>query len=90
LLDGAGRSNDLFIFNILTSQWVIPNQHGSSTDDDNLVVSQIPQPRQRHSATANGTTRSPTNQDLDMIYIFGGFDGNKWLNDLYVLDIGLL
>lgn len=25
-----------------------------------------------------------------MIYIFGGFDGNKWLNDLYVLDIGLL
>lgn len=27
---------------------------------------------------------------MDMIYIFGGFDGNKWLNDLYVLDIGLL
>lgn len=27
---------------------------------------------------------------MDMIYIFGGFDGNKWLNDLYVLDVGLL
>ena len=26
----------------------------------------------------------------DLIYIFGGFDGNKWLNDLYVLDVGLL
>ena len=28
--------------------------------------------------------------DMDMIFIFGGFDGNKWLNDLYVLDISLL
>lgn len=24
------------------------------------------------------------------IYIFGGFDGNKWLNDLHVLDVGRL
>ncbi|KAM3140204.1 hypothetical protein pb186bvf_007757 [Paramecium bursaria] len=81
--DGAGRSNDLFIFNIQTSQWVIPNQHGTNSfiQQEEIGLSQIPQPRQRHSATA-------TEQDL--IYIFGGFDGNKWLNDLYVLDVGLL
>ena len=24
------------------------------------------------------------------IYIFGGFDGNKWLNDLHMLDVGRL
>jgi len=21
------------------------------------------------------------------LYIFGGFDGNKWLNDVYILDV---
>eukprot|EP00913_Durusdinium_trenchii_P033791 g31632.t1 len=36
-----------------------------------------PPGRQRHSASLIGSKR---------IYIFGGFDGNKWLNDLHVLD----
>ncbi|CAD8053578.1 unnamed protein product [Paramecium primaurelia] len=81
--DGSGRSNDLFIFNFQTYQWVIPNHHGTGTylQMEEVALSQIPQPRQRHSATAT---------ENDLIYIFGGFDGNKWLNDLYVLDVGLL
>merc|ERR1712007_238976 len=40
-----------------------------------------PPGRQRHSASLVGSNR---------IYIFGGFDGNKWLNDLHVLDVGRL
>eukprot|EP00439_Symbiodinium_sp_Y106_P042664 s2689_g5.t1 len=40
-----------------------------------------PPGRQRHSAPLIGSKR---------IYIFGGFDGNKWLNDLHVLDVGRL
>eukprot|EP00928_Gymnodinium_smaydae_P078349 TRINITY_DN6222_c0_g1_i1.p1 TRINITY_DN6222_c0_g1~~TRINITY_DN6222_c0_g1_i1.p1 ORF type:complete len:526 (+),score=114.64 TRINITY_DN6222_c0_g1_i1:260-1837(+) len=42
---------------------------------------QAPPGRQRHSASLVGSKR---------IYIFGGFDGNKWLNDLHVLDVGRL
>jgi len=40
-----------------------------------------PPGRQRHSASLIGSKR---------IYIFGGFDGNRWLNDLHVLDVGRL
>jgi len=40
-----------------------------------------PPGRQRHSASLVGSKR---------IYIFGGFDGNKWLNDLHMLDVGRL
>lgn len=40
-----------------------------------------PPGRQRHSASLIGSKR---------IYVFGGFDGNKWLNDLHVLDVGRL
>ena len=40
---------------------------------------QTPPGRQRHSASLIGSKR---------IYIFGGFDGNKWLQDLHVLDVG--
>jgi len=40
-----------------------------------------PPGRQRHSASLIGSKK---------IYIFGGFDGNKWLNDLHVLDVGRL
>mmetsp|Transcript_74769 Transcript_74769/g.139590 ORF Transcript_74769/g.139590 Transcript_74769/m.139590 type:complete len:512 (+) Transcript_74769:72-1607(+) len=42
---------------------------------------QTPPGRQRHSASLIGSKR---------IYIFGGFDGNKWLNDLHILDVGRL
>ncbi len=40
-----------------------------------------PSGRQRHSACV-----IKNNQLL----IFGGFDGNKWLNDMYILDVGAL
>jgi hypothetical protein len=40
-----------------------------------------PAGRQRHSAALVGSKK---------LYIFGGFDGNKWLSDLYVLDVGRL
>lgn len=40
-----------------------------------------PPGRQRHTASLVGSKR---------IYIFGGFDGNKWLNDLHILDVGRL
>jgi hypothetical protein len=40
-----------------------------------------PPGRQRHTASLIGAKK---------IYIFGGFDGNKWLNDLHVLDVGRL
>jgi len=39
-----------------------------------------PSGRQRHSACV-----IRNNQML----IFGGFDGNKWLNDMYILDVGI-
>eukprot|EP00397_Hematodinium_sp_SG-2012_P019350 GEMP01019877.1.p1 GENE.GEMP01019877.1~~GEMP01019877.1.p1 ORF type:complete len:515 (+),score=55.52 GEMP01019877.1:19-1563(+) len=40
---------------------------------------QTPPGRQRHTACLIGSKR---------IYIFGGFDGNKWLQDLHLLDVG--
>ena len=40
-----------------------------------------PAGRQRHTACSVGNK---------FLYIFGGFDGNKWLNDIYILDVGRL
>lgn len=40
-----------------------------------------PSIRQRHSAVA---------VDNKKIYVFGGFDGSKWLNDIYILNFSLL
>lgn len=40
-----------------------------------------PAGRQRHSAALVGSKQ---------LYIFGGFDGNRWLSDLHVLDVGRL
>eukprot|EP00744_Colponema_vietnamica_P003773 GILI01005726.1.p1 GENE.GILI01005726.1~~GILI01005726.1.p1 ORF type:complete len:497 (+),score=112.38 GILI01005726.1:197-1687(+) len=40
-----------------------------------------PAGRQRHTASLVGSRQ---------LFIFGGFDGNKWLNDLHVLDVGQL
>lgn len=37
-----------------------------------------PTGRQRHTACVIGTKQ---------LFIFGGFDGNKWLNDICILDI---
>lgn len=40
-----------------------------------------------------GLEMGPSRADVagsKRIYIFGGFDGNKWLNDLHVLDVGRL
>jgi N-acetylneuraminic acid mutarotase len=42
---------------------------------------QGPAGRQRHSACAVNSR---------LLCIFGGFDGNKWLNDIYILDAGKL
>lgn len=40
---------------------------------------QTPPGRQRHSACLIGSKR---------VFIFGGFDGARWLSDLHVLDVG--
>ena len=40
-----------------------------------------PPGRQRHTASTVANK---------YLYIFGGFDGNKWLNDVFVLDVGKL
>mmetsp|Transcript_28647 Transcript_28647/g.28289 ORF Transcript_28647/g.28289 Transcript_28647/m.28289 type:complete len:255 (+) Transcript_28647:353-1117(+) len=40
-----------------------------------------PAGRQRHTTCAIGNKQ---------LYVFGGFDGNKWLNDVFVLDVGKL
>jgi hypothetical protein len=40
-----------------------------------------PAGRQRHTACVIGTKQ---------LFIFGGFDGCKWLNDICILDIGKL
>lgn len=78
--DGSGRSNDLFIFNLLSCQWVIPNHHGSSTcfsSEEQIALSQIPQPRQRHSATATGMKRCNYRQITSrFIYLVGSMETN--------------
>ena len=38
-----------------------------------------PAGRQRHTACTVSN---------NILYIFGGFDGNKWLNDIFILDVG--
>lgn len=43
--------------------------------------SRCPAGRQRHTACAVSNK---------LLCIFGGFDGNKWLNDIYILDVGKL
>jgi len=48
--------------------------HLSESDDS-------PSGRQRHSACAIRNKQ---------MLIFGGFDGNKWLNDMYILNVGIL
>lgn len=44
-----------------------------------LDVEGAPAGRQRHTACVIGNK---------YLFVFGGFDGNKWLNDVFVLDIG--
>lgn len=44
-----------------------------------LEIEKSPVGRQRHTACVIGTKQ---------LFIFGGFDGCKWLNDIRVLDIG--
>lgn len=46
-----------------------------------LDTEKFPGSRQRHSAITI---------DNRKILIFGGFDGTKWLNDLHILDVGIL
>ena len=46
-----------------------------------LEVEKAPEGRQRHTSCTVGTKQ---------LFIFGGFDGNKWLNDVYLLDVGKL
>ena len=46
-----------------------------------LEFEKAPAGRQRHTACVIGTKQ---------LFIFGGFDGCKWLNDICILDIGRL
>lgn len=73
--DGTGRSNDLYIYNVNLNKWL------DSPRINDLGGEIFPSPRQRHTACSS---------ENEQIYVFGGFDGNKWLNDLYILDIGFV
>ena len=45
------------------------------------ITEKAPVGRQRHTACLVGSKK---------LYILGGFDGYKWLNDLHILGIGVL
>ncbi|KAF0687331.1 Aste57867_20941 [Aphanomyces stellatus] len=70
--DGRGRSNELYILNTNEMAW--------ERSPDTLTL-QAPSGRQRHSACL---VRSKV---VASIYVTGGFDGFKWLDDTHVLDI---
>lgn len=57
------------------------NLDGNEWEHPKLAMEDAPAGRQRHTACLVGSKR---------LYILGGFDGYKWLNDIHVLDVGLL
>ncbi|KAF4656466.1 Kelch motif [Perkinsus chesapeaki] len=80
--DGKGRSNDLYILD--TGH---PGSSPSTGDVSGSTVHRwihptesdhVPAGRQRHSACLVGSAK---------LFVFGGFDGVRWLNDLHVLDV---
>ena len=97
--DGRGRSNDLHILNLEESQWEhvhMTKESGSGGGGSGGSGSSggggggggggrgrsTPPPgRQRHTACLVGSQK---------LYIFGGFDGFKWRDDMHVLDVGKL
>ncbi|EER00633.1 conserved hypothetical protein, partial [Perkinsus marinus ATCC 50983] len=78
-----GRSNDLYILDT-----GYPGGFSPSTGDVSgsavhrwihpTETDHVPAGRQRHSACLVGSAK---------LYVFGGFDGVRWLNDLHVLDV---
>eukprot|EP00501_MAST-03F_sp_TOSAG23-6_P001180 GSMAST32.ASY1.ANO1.1224.1 assembled CDS len=79
--DGRLRSNEMYV---LETECNSPDEAatpgGSSVRWKQVSSDTItPVGRQRHTACVYGTQK---------VYIFGGFDGHKWLNDLHVLDAG--
>ena len=103
--DGRGRSNVVFILNLLGGGAINSIEYGATTskkvgsNDSSKgglrssshsklmewshpkIVEKAPIGRQRHTACLVGSKK---------LYILGGFDGFKWLNDLHVLDVGQL
>jgi N-acetylneuraminic acid mutarotase len=75
--DGRGRSNDLHILNLESSQWEHVHMNKTISDKKDSA----PPGRQRHTACLVGSQK---------LYIFGGFDGFKWRDDMHVLDVGKL
>lgn len=72
--DGRGRSNDLYLLDTNTFAFEQPSAGRGSAHV-------VPSGRQRHAACMLDTKR---------LFVFGGFDGYKWLDDMYVLDVGKL
>mmetsp|Transcript_17216 Transcript_17216/g.12237 ORF Transcript_17216/g.12237 Transcript_17216/m.12237 type:complete len:114 (+) Transcript_17216:61-402(+) len=79
--DGTNRRNDLYRFNIETSQWthIIPaNTNGVvNSEEDPFVNVNQPSARDRHILVAYN----------DNLYVFGGYDGYNRVNDLYKYSI---
>lgn len=90
--DGRGRSNDLYILDPKKLVW----EHPAPTD-------KTPAGRQRHTACLVGSKKvcgilfavTPKglrvpHRPVPQMFVLGGFDGFKWLNDLHVLDVAKL
>ncbi|EPT31033.1 kelch repeat protein, putative [Toxoplasma gondii ME49] len=71
--DGKRRTNEIYILDTKARAWVVVSNAACSAVCDNAP----PSGRQRHSAALVSNRK---------LFVFGGFDGNKWLNDLHVLD----
>ena len=103
--DGRGRSNLVFTLNLLGGGAIhgieegdddIKMRQNNNNNNNSLkssshsklmewnhpkITEKAPVGRQRHTACLVGSKK---------LYILGGFDGYKWLNDLHILDVGQL
>lgn len=79
--DGKKRLNSLILYNVSNKRLTIPDLSEDDNENSKEYELNTPSIRQRHSSVLYNQNK---------IIIFGGFDGTKWLNDLYIMDFSMV
>ena len=89
--NGTSWLNDLWMFDIDTQRWTCIQESSDprSTDDSQSALGDLPS----HRSVARGRVPSRRFGYVSVVHnnkfvLFGGFDGSRWLNDMYEFDFG--
>jgi len=87
--NGSSWLNDLWMFDIDTQQWTcIQDSSDDLSDELSLALGQAERLR---AQAAGGPSRRFGYVSVvhdNKFVLFGGFDGSRWLNDMFEFDLG--